>query len=727
MRTKPILLIAILCASTSAEPERLRLTADTESPIIILPPDGESLGETRLGAIQLSIYLSRIIGRDVRVLIEGRGLYSSRKGRNWRVIPFARLKEKPSGRPEIHVGWTSRSAKEVKPAEIEKLDIDGFRIKTTANAVFLVGARDWSTAYACTTFLEEFCGVRWFLPGDFGEDVPLAPNLSVLMIDKTYEPAYLHRQYSGFKWRNHHELVAWGKRNKIRPRLSYHHNLHRVFDVTRYGKQYPEIYPILGGRRRVPGPGTVAGWQPCLTHPKAVDIAVEYAAEQFGKNPDLTSISLGVNDGGRYCECERCMKIVDKDATEDGERQGRRSVWFFNFANAVAKKFDERFPDKLIGYLLYGECKKFPAGMKIHPRLIGFYVVPSFTLITKEGTERFNEGLEELTKSVSRFALYDWFYGDGICVPRLQIRQAKYYLEHGYDMGARHLKAEAYMNWGLDGFKYWMHSRLMWNPRLKVDAMMDEFLTGFFKESAAPMRQYFKIVEHYTVKPAMGRHELRPDDDPEIVNFRFRYPTQLLSFPPKAAEECLPHLEKAEKLARSFLVQERVRYFRKAFDVARMMTLRYHHAILAQPMLQTAETLPQGMELLAKAMHKDLDVDQYYKWALRGDPYCVRHPERSMFGATTKARGFAARTLGDQVISQLKRLNVRPIPQNSLDAVVRRVVEKALAGIKDPDAREIALTSVAPYAGKVILCNRQPTPKVDGKLDDACWRNTRPI
>ena len=104
------------------------------------------------------------------------------------------------------------------------------------------------------------------------------------------------------------------------------------------------------------GKGNVAGWQPCLTHPKAVDVAVEYARGYFSKRPDDASISLGVNDGGRYCECERCMKLVDDSL----DHEERRSRWFFQFANAVAKRFDEEFPDKLIGYLLYGECKRFP-------------------------------------------------------------------------------------------------------------------------------------------------------------------------------------------------------------------------------------------------------------------------------------------------------------------------------------------------------------------------------
>ncbi|MDP6506421.1 MAG: DUF4838 domain-containing protein, partial [Planctomycetota bacterium] len=468
-------------------------------------------------------------------------------------------------------------------------------------------------------------------------------------------------------------------------------------------------YPILGGRRRVPGRGTGAGWQPCLTHPKAVDFTIDYAREYFERNPQSASISLGINDGGRYCECERCLKLVDENLEENAQR----SLWFFRYANKVGEAFDQHFPTKQIGYLLYGRCKMFPENMKIHPRLIGFYVTPSYRLITEEGKQLYDEGLAQLTKSVSRFALYDWFYGDGLAIPRMQIRQAAYYLKKGYDMGARHLKAEAYMNWGLDGFKYWIHAKLLWDPSADVDTLMNDFFTRFFKESAQPMKEYFKIVERYSETPVEG-----PNPDDGVINYRFRYPVQLESFPPKAVEECLPHLDKAAKLARSYIVSQRVKYFRQAFEVSRMLTMQYHFAKSAIPLLARPESLSDGMSLLAKAMHPSLNVDQYYQWVLKDDDYCVRYPDLRMFGTVTMARGYAARTLSNAVVSGLKEFGQKTIRQEQLQNAVDVVLDQSFGKIDDPEARDIALTSVAPFARKVILCPKVSAPVVDGKIDE---------
>jgi len=613
-----------------------------------------------------------------------------------------------------------RALREVDREEVDKLDVDGFLIRSTPEAVFLVGPKDWSTAYACFQFLEEFCDVRWFLPGELGEDVPTQETLSVPAVDRVYEPAYQHRQYSGFQWRDLRELQRWKMHARERARLEYHHNLYRVFDVTRYGKEYPDLYPIQGGKRRIPGPALNSGWQPCLTHPKAVDIAVEYAKEHFAKNPDAGSMSLGITDGGGYCECPRCMALVDPTLPPEA----RRSRWFFQFANAVAKRFDELFPDKLIGYLLYGECKQFPEGVPIHPRLIGFYVYPSFRLITPEGKQAFDEGIAATGRSAPCFGLYDWFYGDGLCIPRLQIRQAKYWLEQGYALGARHCKAEAYMNWGLDGLKYWMHTKLMWDPSLDVDALQNECVPRFFREAADPMRRYFEVVERYTVAPVLKPVQTEAGERLEPVNFHFRQPEQLESFPPDAVRACEPLLDEAEKLASSILVRERVRYFRSAFEVAKRMSLRYDFATRALPPLQKPESLPQGMSLLAQALASDLDVDSYYRWVLRGDEFCVRYPEGPMFGGTTLARAVAGQTLSQQIIDELAASGPGALTRGTLESTSQRVLGAALAGIPSAAAREVARAAVGPFAERILLCERAPSaPGIDGRLDDACWQS----
>lgn len=138
--------------------------------------------------------------------------------------------------------------------------------------------------------------------------------------------------------------------------------------------------------------------------------------------------------------------------------------------------------------------------------------------------------------------------------------------------------------------------------------------------------------------------------------------------------------------------------------------------------MQKPESLSQGISLLARALSKDLDVEQYYKWVLRGDPFCVRYPEESMFNSALSAVRAAGATITRQIMSVIQKSGNAQITPTMLTETTNQILDRVWADIRDPDARAIAKLVVGPVAGKVMLCNKAPTPHLDGKLDDECWR-----
>jgi|GEM_PF-1005528 len=665
-------------------------------------------------AMDTAHYLGQVIGKDVPLFVENRGHWR-RDGDRWHFQAFGEKDAAPAGTPEIHVGWTSRAKREIDSDTVSKLDPDGFRLRSTGDAVFIVGATSWGTVYGCFRFLEEFCNVRWYLPGRFGEDVPQNPALKLTRFDQTYEPAYQHRRFSGFAWRDSTELMRWNRRMKLQTwgarRLIYSHNMGNVFDAAKYAETHPALFPLIGGQRRIPRSGSNSGWQPCLTHPHAVDVAMDYARRYFAKRPEAPMMSLGINDGHGHCECEPCMRTVE---TIDGRED--RSRWYFAFANAVATRLSSEFPDKKIGFLLYGRVRRLPPDMDIHPNLVPCVAAQHGFLIDPKERKAFEAKLKEIAPRVKEFGFHDLFYAAGMAVPRLAMRQARHYLLYGWQMGARHVKAEAYMNWGLDGFRYWMYAQLMWDPTRDVDAMFEEFCTRFFKESADPMRAYWDIIEKCTTKPVYTGTGL--------ANFAYGEPDQFASFPPAAIAECEPLLEQAERQARDPLVRERVRYFRKGFDVARILSLRYHIAKEAQPLLADPDTLPRGIAVLAGAMDPSLNVARYYANEINDDPYCVRPPYPAMMKSLGRCLASAADHLNAQVITELKRHDASPITEATLNATVARVLAPIQASVRDPNALDIARQRLWPLIGKVMLCHKTNAPVVDGELDDAAWQST---
>ena len=720
MRTRIALILSavLLLVGRYGAAAGIVVVAGNSKASVVLPTRTAVRSHTFRGAVDLVEYVKKITSRSLPLVDEGRGTYE-KTGTRWRVVRRSAVKATGT---EIHVGWTRRALKDVGAGVFQGKDMDAFLIRVTPGVIYLVGKNDWGTSYACTEFLETYGKVRWYMPSEFGEDVPQQEGLAVPEVDAIHEPAFQHRQYSYLcgGWRRGKEMGDWLRRNRVRARLYYHHNLFKVFEPVKYAKKYPDVYPILGGHRRIPGSGNSGGWQPCLTHPKAVDITMEYARSFFKKQPHAASISLGVNDGGGFCECKRCLKAMDKTA----EKGGSYSRMYFKYANAVARRFDKELPDKQIGFLWYGKVALPPKGLRAHPRLVGFVMAQTYLPITAAGKKLLMDNLMRTSVVMPRFAIYDWFYGAQVYVPRLQIRQAKWVMETAHRLGARHLKAEAYPNWGLDSFKYWMHTRLMWDPTRNIDAMMDEFFPRFFREAAKPMRQYFRIVAQYTAKAVIRK---RPDGTEYAVNFRFRKPEQFESFPPEAAAECEPFLEKAAKLAQSYMVQDRVRYFRNGFSISKHMTLQYHHGKKALELLARPAGLSAGMAEMVRALAHVREIQSIYRFGLSGDRYCVaspfdtKMPNAGIFEKPMRARIALAGALSRQLVDALGTDAKEVYSALSVGRQVRATFRKALSDVTDRGSRDFAASRVLPLVGKVAICNRTAAPALDGKLDDACW------
>ena len=70
------------------------------------------------------------------------------------------------------------------------LDRESYIIRTNGKALFIHGADDDGVFFAVCTFLERYCDVRWFWPGELGEVVPQRSTLVIPGIDVQETPAF---------------------------------------------------------------------------------------------------------------------------------------------------------------------------------------------------------------------------------------------------------------------------------------------------------------------------------------------------------------------------------------------------------------------------------------------------------------------------------------------------------------------------------------------------------
>ncbi len=376
--------------------------------------------------------------------------------------------------------------------DLGDLDDDGYLITfPDANNIVMLGPTDYGTEFGVYEFLERYVGVRWLLPGPDGTDVPEQATIQVPTEPVREEPAFFSRLFSGLRGG---AQATWARRNRMHGRVSFHHNLIRLFPPEQYTETHPEFFPIRGGERLLPAKGS-HGWQPCFTAEGIVEEAISNIIAYFDEHPDVPSYSLGVNDSSGHCECETCRALDPGRKNLIG--RDHLSDRYFTWANAVVEGVLEEHPDKYFGCLAYSEIFEPPDRVQVHERIIPY--------MTYDRMKWVHEGLraegEELTRNWAAMsptlAWYDYIYGTPYCLPRVWFHHMADYYRFGHDNGVRCLYAEAYPNWG-EGPKLYVSLKLQWDPYRDVDELLDEWYERCVGPEAAPsLKAYYAHWEDF--------------------------------------------------------------------------------------------------------------------------------------------------------------------------------------------------------------------------------------
>ena len=270
-------------------------------------------------------------------------------------------------RPAVfHVGDTAFArAKGLSP---DSLADEEWCVKSFGRDVVLVGGGTRGTLYAVYHFLEDDCGVRWWMDGD--EDVPAAKPLRFNALDRRGKPFFMYRDI--------YRTTKSDPRTAVRNRLNgngdaripaelgggfeygppYHcHTWDKYLPFDRYGKEHPEWYALVGGERK--GGQSVA--QMCLTCPGLTDEFLRRLDEFIAQGeanaaakgvpaPRLYDISM--NDNRRFCTCSNCVA-----ATAKYGHSGRQ----LNFVNAIAEKVAKKHPNLLFSTFAYYHSEPAPS------------------------------------------------------------------------------------------------------------------------------------------------------------------------------------------------------------------------------------------------------------------------------------------------------------------------------------------------------------------------------
>lgn len=451
------------------------------------------------------------------------------------------------------------------------------------------------TLYSVYAFLEGL-GCRWFMPGELGQIVPDMQTISIRKIDLADQPGFVCRVplWVGYGYNNkwvdpkyryklpdsqRAEWFDWMYRNRQRG-LSIN-TRHDFFYTIKPGwfDQHPEYFSLLNGKRVAAEHNS----QICTANPDVIRIYADTIIDFFDKNPGILTHSLSPNDGGGWCQCQPCL--------DQHENLIDRYVVFFN---AVAERVEKRYPDRLLAFYVYYDLTDVPKDVKPHRMLLPVIANYNRTDQTKpmtgdtESARYYRKIIDDWGGLCEQIGIREYF-GYSPQFPKPIVSVIRENIPYWKSKKAISMNSEGGENWGSNGVVWYIAAKLLWDPQLDVDWLLDDYFTKMYGNASVPMRNYFDTLET-TFANVKGQVALGVDRIPEIFN--------------PVVDDLEVATKQAQALAQDEGVKRRVDFMARSFDyVKKYLAMRNTHTTyLSDPTEENYTQAVAAMQILIDTM-----------------------------------------------------------------------------------------------------------------------------
>jgi len=375
---------------------------------------------------------------------------------------------------------------------------EGFIIKTDGDYLVITGGKLRGTMYGTYTFLEKYLGCRWF--SSKVSRIRRQDEIKLGHIDDMEIPSLEYRDVHYTDSFN----ADWVARNKLNSsfskldekrggKVSYYpfvHTFDMLIPMALYDR-HPEYFPLINGKR-------VNGYvQRCLSNPGVKRLAKERVLEWIREHPEAKIISVSQNDVGYWCQCPDCSALDDSE--------GSPSASILNFVNEIAEEVQRHHPDKIIDTLAYQYSRKPPKSIvpreNVIIRLCTIECCFSHSLeqCSAEQNSKFKEDIEAWSRIAPK--LYVWDYVTNFAnyimpFPNLYVLKPniEFFIKHN----VRGIFEEGNYSPGGNGefaeLRAYVLAKLLWDSDGDIDAIMSEFLDGYYGEASKPIREYIELI-----------------------------------------------------------------------------------------------------------------------------------------------------------------------------------------------------------------------------------------
>jgi hypothetical protein len=519
-------------------------------------------------------------------------------------FPLQRETAVKADAPQILVGAGARVKSLLPTQDWNALGHDGIVLKTVGQKLILAGGRPRGTLYAVFQFLEDEVGCKWWTPSE--NSIPSQSTLKVRAQNVVYIPAFSYREHFTNAVREHPEFATllrenghfqtqsteWGGHYNM---LGFVHTFATLLPLEKYFKEHPEWYTDPSNGHLPCSPTSpmpdAQHTELDLSNPQVLEEVTKNALEWIAKNPTAGYISISQNDNrDGYCRCPKCAAMTAAEGSPSGP--------LLAFVNQVAARIHQQHPDFLVETLAYYFTETPPKTIRPAKNV----VIRLAPIDSDFGHPLDSEWNQETRAKIKAWAeispqLFVWNYASNFRANMLPhpnwdglAKDLRFFADHKvigvFEQG------DAYTN-GVGDFvqlRAWLIGKLLWNPKLDQNRLIDEFLKGYYGAGAPYLRQYIDLVQSSYLA------EKRP-----LSTFN----TDLFFFTPDVMNQAIRLFEQATHAVQANgPLAQRVRRERLSLELARL----YQFQSLKRAAQRQGEVSAQEKELLG-----NLDAQQAMK------------------------------------------------------------------------------------------------------------------
>ena len=429
---------------------------------ICLPSEPSSTERT--AALELQSHLQQMIGREVPIINE------------------------PADTSLDHllsIGNTQFAKPYIEKEHPSPFQFDEIFVRADGTNIILTGHERRGALYAVYTFLEEVCGCRWLT-----DDVSVIPTCADLLFSPdlviSYAPKLMSREpyhrlakpslFSARNKGNGDVDANHGGRLSI---LNWVHSAYHYIPPERYFKDHPEWFSEIQGER------TFENAQLCLTNDDMRKELTKNVLEELRIHPETTMVDISQNDQYRFCTCAKCKAVDDEEESHAGT--------LIRFLNLVAADIEKEFPNVLVETLAYQYTRKPPKFARPRDNIVIRLCTiecdfgrPLADQNSSKANLDFMRDIEGWKSIAPRLLIWDYVtnYDDYIGPhPNWWVLgpNIRTFIENGAIGVFEEGEGQDFCE-----MKNWVLLKLMWNPDLDTETLMNEFAEEYYGKEVAP-------------------------------------------------------------------------------------------------------------------------------------------------------------------------------------------------------------------------------------------------